>query len=778
MSRPIAASSKAGGAGPAALLSRRNFLALSAGAGISFGFARIVDAAMDPAVPGGVPAAPHGGLIEPNLWFGIDHDGIVTVNIIRAEMGQHVGTALARILADELEADWSKVRIVHVDTDPKWGLMVTGGSWSVWQTFPLFSRAGAAGRIALIEGGARLLGVAPSACAARNGAVVAGGRSIGFGEIARRGGLTRTFTPEELEKLPIKPVKDRRLIGRPTEAVDIAAKIDGTARYGIDARVPNMVHARPLLPPTRNGSKVVSIDDGDARKVKGYIRSIALDDPSDTVPGWVMVIAETFQAALKASRHVKVRWTPGPGHGVSEKQIQDRGAELAASAEGGVDLNVADDDSTPEFDWAAATTLERIYTTATVLHFQLEPVNALAFEKDGMFEIHTGNQWQSLILPTLAKALDRPEASIVMRTYMLGGGFGRRLNGDYAVPAALAAKALGRPVKMVLTREDDVRFDSVRSPSVQRLRMAFDGSGQIQAMEHHACAGWPTQVMAGALLAKGLRGGQYDPFAIAGADHWYDVGRQRVRAIPNDLANSSFRPGWLRSVGPGWTNWALESFMDEAALQARVDPVAFRLKLLTGKGRNAGTAPSSVGGALRQAEVVRRAAARAGWGQPLPPDTGLGLATSFGQERDMPTWVACAARVRVERAKGKVIVEKLTIVTDAGTIVDPDGALAQTQGAALWGLSMALHEGTEFVNGEVRDLNLDTYMPLRIGDVPAMDISFVDSAEAPVGLGEPATTVVAPAIGNAIFRAVGVRLRHIPITPEAVREGLAIAARS
>ena len=202
------------------------------------------------------------------------------------------------------------------------------------------------------------------------------------------------------------------------------------------------------------------------------------------------------------------------------------------------------------------------------------------------------------------------------------------------------------------------------------------------------------------------------------------------------------------------------------------DPVAFRQKLLTGRGRNAGSEPSAVGGAHRQAEVLRRAAERAGWGAQLPADTGLGIATTFGQERAMPTWVACAARVRVDRASGAVRVEKLTLVVDAGTIVDPDGALTQVQGAALWGLSMALFEGTEFVDGQVRDTNLDTYTPLRIGDTPELDIAFVESSEAPVGLGEPPTTAIAPAIGNAIFAATGARLRHLPITSAAVRTAL------
>lgn len=751
-------------------LTRRGFMVATAGVGIAFGFARLASAAMDPAVPGGAvaPAAPPS--IDPSLWFSIDGEGLVTINIIRAEMGQHVGTALARILADELEADWDKVRIVHVDTDPKWGLMVTGGSWSVSQTFPVFSQAGAAGRIALIEAGARLLGVSPAGCTARKGKVIAGGRSIAYGEIARRGGAMRRFTKDELARMPIKPASQRRLIGQKVKALDIAAKTDGTARYGIDAEVPGMVHARPLLPPTRNGARVLSIDDSAAREVRGYLQVLEIKDPTGTVPGWVLVIAQSFHAALKASRLVKVTWQAGDGANVSEKDIQDHALALIGKADAGVDLDVGPGKTDAAFA-AAASTLEQDYTTATVLHFQMEPLNALAHEHDGVMEIHTGNQWQSLILPTLSKALDLPEDRIIMRSYLLGGGFGRRLNGDYTLPAALAARALKRPVKLVMTREDDASFDSVRSPSVQRLRMAFDKDRGVIGMTHDACAGWPTQVLAGALLSKG-KNGNYDPFAISGADHWYDVGQQRVRAISNDLANSTFCPGWLRSVGPGWTNWALESFMDEAAHHAGVDPVAFRLRMLNGKGRNAGSAPVAVGGALRQAAVLRELARKAGWGQPLPRDTGLGIATSFGQERDMPTWVGCAARVHVDRASGRVTVEKLTLVTDAGTIVDPDGALAQTQGAALWGLSMALHEGTQFDKGMVQDVNLDSYMPLRIADVPDMDISFIESTLAPVGLGEPGVTVVAPAIGNAIFAATGARLRHLPITPEAVKHAL------
>ena len=327
---------------------------------------------------------------------------------------------------------------------------------------------------------------------------------------------------------------------------------------------------------------------------------------------------------------------------------------------------------------------------------------------------------------------------------------------------------------MVLTRPDDMRFEysRSRSPSIQTLRMAFGADGKVAGMEHHASAGWPTLVMAADTMPKALNDMRYDPFAISGADHWYTVGAQRVRALSNDVANRAFRPGWLRSVGPGWTDWAVESFMDEAARAAGADPVAFRVGLLDGAGRNAGSAPSAVGGAKRQRAVVQRAAQKAGWGAAMPKDTGLGIATTFGQERDMPTWIACVARVRVDRGNGAVTVERLTIVVDAGTIVHPDGALAQIEGGALWGLSTALHEGTEFVNGQVKDTNLDSYTPLRIGDVPEFDVEFIDSSEAPVGLGEPGTTVIAPAISNAIFAAVGARLRHLPIRPAAVLQAL------
>lgn len=753
-------------------VTRRGFLVAATTVGLSFGFPKMAFAAMDPATSDGKPLPSEGEVYDPSLWYSIDAAGKIKVNIIRSEMGQHVGTAIARILADELEADWNDIEIIHVDSDKRWGLMVTGGSWSVSQSWPIYRQAGAAGRIAMVEAAAKQWGVAASACKAVEGKVVHGNRSISYGELVAQG-LKRQFTEDELKALPLKPNKDLTLIGKQVEGLDIKNKTNGKTIFGIDAHVDGMVYACPILPPTRNGSKVTNLDDSAAKGIKGYQGSLILDDPSETVPGWVMVLGRNYHAAQKAAKLVKVTWQAGDAAKVSESDLNNHGRELIKDESKGAILDTGDTNTAPVFA-KAASTIEHEYVTSTVLHAQMEPLNALVFQnEEGVWEIHSGCQWQSLTQPVLAKALGVKEDEIIIRAYMLGGGFGRRLNGDYTVPAALASKALGgKPVKMILSRPSDLLFDSARSASVQQVKMAFDAQKSVIAMEHAAAAGWPTQVMVPAFMPKGTNGEKYDPFSISGADHWYSVGAQKVRAISNDLANASFRPGWLRSVAPGWTSWAVESFMDEAAHHAGKDPLAFRLGMLKAVGRNAGTQPISIGGAGRQAAVLKKAADLIGWGAPQPKDTGLGIASTFGQERAMPTWVGCSVKVHVDRETGIVNVLELNVVIDAGIIVDPNGAQAQCQGAALWGLSMALFEGTEFVNGAFKDTNFDSYTPLRIGQTPKLTVTFIENSAAPAGLGEPAVTPVAPAIANAIYQAVGVRLRTIPMTPEDVKAGI------
>ena len=707
----------------------------------------------------------------PTVWFEINPQGDVHINIKRAEMGQHVGTALSRIVADELGANWDKVSFTHVDSHPKWGFMVTGGSWSVSTSFFELSRAGAAGRIVLIEAGAALLGKPAGECRAENGEVICGSQRISFGEIVSRGKVERSFSDEELAALPVKTPDQYQLMGKDTQARDIPAKTDGTAVYGLDVELPGMVYARPVIPPTRYGCSVKSVDESAAKQVAGYRGYVELKDPSALLQGWLAVSADTFPAAIKAADALKVEYVLGPQAATTEADILAEGERIVADPE--ASMLFIDDGDMDEARSGADRQLSAIYRTSSNLHFALEPMNALAEFRDGHCHVHTGNQWQSLTLPALAAALEMPESDITLHQYYLGGGFGRRLLGDYTVPAALAAKAMGVPVKMVWTRDDDSRFDNIRSPSVQAFNATLSGDG-LTGIEHSATAGWPTKQMAPGFLFDSLDGkGKIDPFSSSGANHWYTLENHRVRMASNELAEATFLPGWLRAVGAGWLGWGVEGFMDEIAEALGEDPLDLRIRLLDGAGKQAGEAPISVGGATRLAEVLKTLKQRSGWGRVLPADEGLGIAACAGQERTMPTWVGCVAHVKVDRSTGKVRVKKLTAQTDCGLVVHPDGALAQMESSMLWGMSLALHEGTEIEAGQVKDRNLDSYTPLRMADLPELDIEFTDSTEMPVGLGEPGLIVIAPAIANAIYDAVGVRLRNLPMRPADVLAGLA-----
>lgn len=745
-----------------ATLSRRTFLAGSAGAGLIMGVGVVLPGCSREEAVREIAMDAASRAFAPTVWFEINADGAILINIAKAEMGQHVGTALARIIADELGADWNDIRLKHVDSDPRWGYMVTGGSWSVFTTFAMLSQAGAAGRIVLRDAGALLLDANPDDCTVERSRVTAHGREVSFAEIVHKGDISRTFSDEELAALPLKPASERRFIGRETQALDIPAKTSGEAVYGIDVELPGMVYAHPLIPPTRYGSSINSIDDTAAQDIPGYLQTLELADPSNQLQGWAVVIAENFPSAMKAAKTIQVDWTPGPTAKVNEADILGEGARLAADKTSGV--LVVDDGDVAQAHAGAAKTHNAIYRTGTALHFTLEPANAVVEFVDGQCHIHTGNQWQSLILPVLAKSFGMEETDIIIHQYYLGGGFGRRLWGDQIIPAALAARALGKPVKIVFQRPDDSRFDCARSASVQQFDASFDGEGKLTGIEHAAAAGWPTLSMAPGFLVDGIDGnGKFDAFSIGGADHWYTLPNHRVRAINNDLAQRTFLPGWLRSVGPGWIGWGVESFMDELAGLAAEDPIEFRLARLDAAGKNAGKSPESVGGAARLAGVLKEVRERSGWGRELPEGEGMGVAICHGQERTMPTWIASVAHVAVDPETRKVTVKKIWQSIDCGTVVHPDGALAQAEGAILWGVSLALHEGATFKDGQVSQRNLDTYTPLRMADVPELDIRFMQSTEIPTGLGEPPLISVPPAIGNAIFAASGIRVRDLPI---------------
>lgn len=751
-------------------ISRRTFVASSAGAGLMLSIGVVLPGCSSEDVSGDIASAGASKRFAPNMWIEIGGNGAIQINIPKAEMGQHVGTALARIIADELGANWDDVSIDHADSDPKWGVLVpgkslgsvTGGSWSVFTSFAMVSQAGAAGRTIMCETGAVMLGVEASACTVEGSQVVAGDASVSFADIVRENDITRTLTDEELAALPIKAPAERDLIGKPAKALDIPDKSTGAAMYGIDAEVPGMVFAHPLIPPTRYGSEIRSIDDSAAKEIKGYQQTLQLTDPSGWIQGWAVVIADDFPSAMKAAAAVKVDWAAGPTSGVTEEHILAEGARLCADKSAGALF--VDDGDIKAAQESAASSLTATYTTATALHFTLEPQNATVEVIDGTYHIHSGNQWHSMIIPTLATALGVDDSQIQIHQYYLGGGFGRRLVGDSMIPAALTAKALGKPVKMVFQRAEDSRFDCARSASVQQMDASFDADGNLSGIEHGAAAGWPTGVMGAAFLGVGINDtGKWDPFSIAGADHWYTLPSHRVRALRNDLVERTYLPGFLRSVGPGWTGWAVESFMNELAHHLGEDPLAFRLRLLDGAGKNAGDQHGAVGGANRLRAVLEDVRDNSGWGGELPEGEGLGVAVCGGQQRDMATWVACVVHVAVDPASKSVQVKKIWETIDCGTVVHPDGALAQAEGACLWGLSLALHEGTRFKDGQVADTNLDTYTPLRMEDVPELDLRFVASTEAPTGLGEPPLIPVAPALASAIFAASGIRVRDLPI---------------
>ncbi|MFT4769681.1 MAG: isoquinoline 1-oxidoreductase beta subunit [Glaciecola sp.] len=741
-------------------VSRRSFLAGSLGTGLMMGLGVVLPGCSKEEAVREIVATGGSRIFSPAVWFEINEAGEVLVNIAKAEMGQHVGTALARIVADELGASWDSVSLVHVDTDPKWGYMVTGGSWSVVTSFEMLSRAGAAGRTVLIDAAAELLAVDAAQLSAENGVVSGAGQSLSFADIVSRGDISRTFSEDELAAMPIKPAAARTLIGKAALALDVPAKSKGTAVYGLDSELPGMVYAHPIVAPTRYGSVITSIDDSAAKAIGGYQQTLVIEDSSGFVQGMALVIADSFPAAMKATEAVKVEWDVGETASVSEDDIFAEGKALVDDPSSGV-LFVDAGDTSAAIS-SATDTLSATYRTSTALHFALEPQNALVEFRDGQCHVHAGNQWQSLIIPTLAQSLDMEEKDIVLHTYYLGGGFGRRLFGDQMIPAAHAARQLGKPVKLIMTRPADSLFDCARSPSVARLDAAFAEDGSLTAIEHAAAAGWPTLSMAPGFMGEGVDGkGKFDGFSINGSDHWYSLANHRVRAINNTLAQKTFLPGWLRSVGPGWIGWGVECFMDEIAAKLGVDPLEYRLSLLDAVGRQAGSAPMQVGGASRLAAVLEDVRIRSGWGSSLPEGEALGVAVAHGQERAMPTWSACVAHVAVD---GKdVTVKKLWQTLDCGTVVHPDGAMAQAEGASLWGLSLALYEGTAFENGQVRDRNLDTYTPLRMADVPELDIKFIQSDEFPTGLGEPPLIAVAPAIGNAIFAATGQRVRDLPI---------------
>ncbi|UWU92389.1 molybdopterin cofactor-binding domain-containing protein [Bradyrhizobium sp. CB1015] len=748
-------------------LSRRSFLVGTAASGLVLGYAGV------PGIDAAAAAAPAN--FEPSVWYAISPDGLVTVTCGKADMGQHIASTMAQIVCEELGAKWSDMRVQLASNDPKFndpvlGAQITGGSWSTMMNFDAMSRAGAAGRIALTEAAAAAMGLPPyfkDQLVVRDSVIShpKSKKQMTFAEIVRSGKATKTFTPDELKAIKLKTPDQYTMIGVSVPQLDIPSKTNGTAKYGIDVMLPGMVYGKVVTPPVRFGATVKSVDDGEAKKVPGFIKAVILDDKTATTSGWVVAVANTYANARKAADALKIAYDAGPNAKLSSQSLLDEARRLQGLEDSG-QFFVKDGDPNAAFG-SAAKVLEAEYTTSINIHAPLEPMNATAEFKGDILHIYSGNQFATRSGAIAAGAAGIDPKFVVMHQHWLGGGFGRRLDADMMIPAVQAAKAVGKPVKVIYSRENDMTMDFSRPLTYQKVKAGVDGDGKLVAISHDVVSAWPTARwgIPDFLTPSVDKKGPLDSFTVNGADFFYTVPNHYVRAIKNELAHNATPSGQLRSVAPGWTFWAVESMIDEIAAATGKDPAQFRISLLDGAGKNDG-------GAQRLRNTLLAAMGLSGYGiRQLPKGEGMGVACVSSQERASASWTACVAHVAVAPS-GAVTVKKLTIATDVGTQVHPDNIRAQVEGAALWGLSLAMYEKATLKDGGIEQTNFDSYTPLRMSQTPEVAVAVIANGEKATGVGEPAVTVVAPAIGNAIFNASGARVRALPITAEAVKASM------
>jgi isoquinoline 1-oxidoreductase subunit beta len=744
-------------------LSRRSFLVGTAAAGLALGYSGV------PGMLGADQAFAAPANFDASVWYSIAPDGIVTVTCGKADMGQHIASTMAQIICEELGANWKDIRVQLASNDPKFndpvlGAQITGGSWSTMMNFDAMSRAGAAGRMALTDAAAAAMGAPASDLVVRDSVVSnpKSKKSITFAEIVKSGKINKTFTPDELKAIKLKTPDQYTMIGVSVPQLDIPSKTNGSAKYGIDVMLPGMVYGAVVTPPVRYGATVKSVDDSAAKKVPGFIKAVTLDDKTDTTTGWVVAVANTYVNARKAAAALKVSYDGGPNAKLSSQSLLDEAKRLQSLDDSGL-FFVKDGDTAAAFG-TAAKVMEAEYTTNINIHAPLEPMNATAQLQGDIWHVYTGNQFATRSGAIAAGAAGVDPKFVVMHQMWLGGGFGRRLDADMTVPAVQAAKAVGKPVKVIYSRENDMTMDFSRPLTFQKIKAGLDGDGKLIAMNHDVVSAWPTKRwgIPDFLTPSVDKKGGLDGFTVNGADFFYTVPNHNVRAILNEMAHSATPSGQLRSVAPGWTFWAVESMVDELAHAAGKDPAQYRIDMLDGKGANAG-------GAQRLRNTLLAAMGMSGYGtKQLPKGEGMGVACVSSQERATASWTACVAHVAVAPS-GEIKVKKLTVATDVGTQVHPDNIRAQVEGAALWGLSLALYEKATLKDGGIEQTNFDTYTPLRMSQVPEVAVSVIANGEKATGVGEPAVTVIAPALGNAIFNACGARIRSLPITAEAVK---------
>ena len=699
-------------------MERRAFLetAGTVGAGLVIGFRIPTRGEQEPA-----PFAP-------NAWLRIGPDDSVLVIVDRSEMGQGVATSLPMLLAEELEADWTKVQIDFAPADkayinPLFGLQGTGGSSSVRAAWTPLRKAGAAAREVLITAAAQRWAVKREECHAERGAVVhaKSKRRLRYGQL-----VARASTLPVPADVPLKDPKTWTIAGKPTKRLDSPSKTNGRAKFGIDTWVPGLRVAVVARSPVFGG-KVKSFDATAAKKIEG-VRDVV------QISSGIAVVASGYWPARQGRDALKVEWDEGPGAAVSSAGISSLFAERAAQA--GV---VARHDGDPDGSLAgAASKVEADYEMPFLAHTTMEPMNATAHVRADGVDIWAPTQFQQGAQGLGAQIGGVPLEQVKVHTTYLGGGFGRRFELDFIQEALETSKAAGGvPVKVIWSREDDIQHAQYRPANFHRMRAGLGADGKPIAWTHRIVAPsimarvFPNMVQNG-LDGEAVEGGVGMPYAVPNVH------------VDYALTDTGIPVGFWRSVNNSYNAFAVETFIDELAAAAKADPFEYRRGLLANAPRHRG--------------VLELAAAKAGWGTPAPAGRSRGIAL----HKSFESFVAQVAEVSVSPA-GEVRVHRVVCAVDCGMYVNPDTIEAQMQGAIVFGLTAALKGQITIDKGRVQQSNFNDYEMLRLAEMPVVEVYIVPSSEAPGGIGEPGTPPIAPAVCNAIFAATGKRIRKLPI---------------
>ncbi len=688
-------------------------------------------------IPAGNAAQPESGQsFAPNAFVRIDRSGKVTVISPMIEMGQGTYTSLPMLVAEDLDVEMKNVSVDHSPPDDKLygnahvgGAQITGNSSSIRAFYLPMRQAGAAAREMLISAAAAKLGIDAARLTTQAGTVIdsASGKRIEYGALVDD--AAKLPVPE---KVRLKDPSNFRIIGTPAKRLDIAGKVDGTAMFGIDAKIPGMKIATVAASPVFGG-KLASYDERAALAVP-YVRQIArLDDA-------VAVIADHYWAARQGLEAAKPRFDDGANANLTTADVVAALAKAAAEP-GAVAKNEGD---VPAALLAAPTKREAVYENPFLAHCTMEPMNCTAHVTPDGCEIWVGTQIPTVAQMAVAKALGIDQAKVQIHNHLLGGGFGRRLEFDFIVQAVLIAKQCEHPVKVVWSREEDIQHDMYRPYYYDRISAGLDDSGKIVAWNHRIVGSSIMARFSPAAMKDGV-----DPDAVDGAIELpYALPNYRVeyrREEPPGIPTA-----FWRGVGPTRNAFVIESFIDELAAAANKDPMQFRLE--------------HTEGTPRAHHVLERVKKMSGWGLPLKPRTGRGVALLFAFE----TYMAHVAEVSVAD-DGEVRIDRVFVAVDTGIAVNPDTIVAQMESGVIFGITAALWGEITIEKGRVQQSNFDDYRMLRINETPRIEVEIVQSSEKPGGIGEPGTSAVIPAVFNAIHAATGVRLRRMAITPERLK---------